>query len=556
MLLAARSAELALSVGQEAGKLNDPVEVIQIQLEAARLLAKERPEDALRVLNLALLEVRDCPISWKSKEKQSKSFQLLRLRGEILALYATIDQQKAGKLLKSLPNCSVKGTDSSESERSDRPVNWDARHRADELVKVGVNKLGENPTAGIGMILSSVSSTGKISEALSDVVKKLRDTGNDQLADEIEKQMAELIASQTSSDAFDHQAVATLIASDPRMSAVTRQVFSSYLLRGLESFVSAIKESQVSGLPLQIDSDNLGYLYCEYLQMIRRVIEKYSPDKSEYVNAALQQIATVLPEKWLDSASRIPIRLTPEQASQQLEHTLEITDSDVRDSRLTNFALQALAGLFSKEEGLKLAATAIDAIRDSELRTILKDYFLMAETRAKIEKDESTFAEEKANSIVNPEWRAWSLMAVGYALSKQDGNAVQLYESTSRILEKSSPTPRRVEIAFKLAELWSERDPQRAFEVLTRAIAYANQDNKPDANQLIEKHHLSGFYSVIGKLDLQPANEPTSISDLKFGEGIKRMSQFDWGQTEFLSRKIQALPLRLRFQLAMCQAAL
>jgi hypothetical protein len=554
--LSARATELALSVGQDAAGLANPVESIQIQLEVSRLLAREHPQEALRTLNLALAEVRDCPGSWKSKEKQSKSFQLLRLRGDVLALYAKIDRQQADKLLKALPDCSAKENDSRKTEQPDSPVNWDARHRADELVKVGATKLGQSPAEGVGIILSSVSSTGKVSAEISEAVRRLRDAGSDQLASEIEEKLARIISPQTSSDAFNQQAVATLIAVDPRMSQAVRQSLTSYLLRGLEGFVAAIKESQVSGQPLQIDYDNLGYLYAEYLRQIRRVIERYSPDKSEQVNSALQQIAAVLPDKWLDAVSRMPLRLTPEEASQELERALEITDAERRDSRLANFSLRALAGFFTKERRLELAASAIDAIHDAELRAVIRDYFLMTEIGMKIEEENGASAMEKAGTVGNPLWRAWTLMAVGYALTKQPGDAVQLYESAAQTLEKCPPTLRRVEAAFKLAELWSERDPLRAFEVMTRAVGYANQIKQPDLRPMFEKYHLPGSYAVIGKLDLQPAIELAGASDLQLSDGVGRLTQLDWPQTEYLSRKIQETPLRLRFQLKMCEAGL
>ncbi|MDT7604983.1 MAG: hypothetical protein QOF61_2980, partial [Acidobacteriota bacterium] len=192
VLLTARATELAVSVGQEAVSLNNLVESIQIQLEATRLLAREHPEEALRVLNLALNEVRDCPGSWKSKEKQSKSSQLLSLRGDILSLYTKIDRHQAGKLLKDLPDCSVKENDSLKNEQPDNPVNWDARHRANELVKVGVTKLGQNPAEGIGIILSSVSSTGKVSGEISEAVSKLRIVGSDAVVNEIEDKLAKI----------------------------------------------------------------------------------------------------------------------------------------------------------------------------------------------------------------------------------------------------------------------------------------------------------------------------------------------------------------------------
>ncbi|MDT7602923.1 MAG: hypothetical protein QOF61_920, partial [Acidobacteriota bacterium] len=59
-----------------------------------------------------------------------------------------------------------------------------------------------------------------------------------------------------------------------------------------------------------------------------------------------------------------------------------------------------------------------------------------------------------------------------------------------------------------------------------------------------------------GKLDIQPAIELTDASDVRIGGGVKKVTQLDWAQTEYLSRKIQEAPLRLRFQLKMCEAAL
>jgi hypothetical protein len=292
------------------------------------------------------------------------------------------------------------------------------------------------------------------------------------------------------------------------------------------------------------------------LRQIRRIVEKSAPDKSEYVDSALRQIAAVLPDKWLDAASRMPLRLTPEQASQELERTLEIKDAERRDARLANFSLRALAGFFTKERRLELAASAIDAIRDPELKAIIRDQFLMTDIGMKIEEGSVASAMEKAGTVSNPLWRAWTLMAVGYALTKQPGDAVQLYESAAQTLEKCPPTLRRVEVAFKLAELWGERDPTRAFEVLSRAVGYANQIKQPDLSPLFEKYHLPGSYAAIGKLALQPGIELADAGDVPLGDGVGKVTQLDWAQTEYLSRKIQETPLRLRFQLKMCEAGL
>jgi hypothetical protein len=196
------------------------------------------------------------------------------------------------------------------------------------------------------------------------------------------------------------------------------------------------------------------------------------------------------------------------------------------------------------------------ASSDSELRAIIGEYFLMEEIKLKIEEENTASAMEKAGTVSNPLWRAWTLMAVGYALTKQPGDTVQLYESAAQTLEKCPPTLRRVEIAFKPAELWGERDPTRAFEVLSRAVAYANQIMQPDLSPLFEKYHLPGSYAVIGKLDLQPAIELADARDVRIGGGVGNVTQLDWAQTEYLSRKIQEAPLRLRFQLKMCEAGL
>jgi hypothetical protein len=106
-------------------------------------------------------------------------------------------------------------------------------------------------------------------------------------------------------------------------------------------------------------------------------------------------------------------------------------------------------------------------------------------------------------------------MAVGYALTKQPGDTIQLYDSAAQTLEKCPPTLRRVEVAFKLAELWGERDPPRAFEVMSRAVVYANQIKQPDLSPLFEKYHLPGSYAVIGKLDLQSAIELADASAVR-----------------------------------------
>jgi hypothetical protein len=546
---------LALNAGREASNLSSPAEKIEIQLEAARILSPVRRDDALRLLDSAWNTLKEWSEGEKSTSAQSRPQFVSRLRSNILALYSKLDPERAGKLMKSV------GKDLEESVKKGDGGKGNAlitkeRQRADDLARIGLTRIERSPAEGIETAVSGLLQTGTVSEHLSLISQALKEKGKASLLQKFESRIAAFLSQRTSLDFSDHLAVVRIIYANPHMDRAVRSSFLGFLSHSLVKLREIIREAQVSKQALAISLDSVGSIYSFYMLRVRPLVISYGLNDIYDLNVALDEIASTLPASLLDKVYETSTTDTPEQ---QLKRALNTAGSELRDSRLAKFALRALNGSLHgiKESQPELAATAVESVSSLEIKTTLQDYLLMAHAEKLSKDNKFALAEEKAAAISKPEWRAWTLMALASAQAKQNwSHAMQLCDDALRALEKSSPTPRKAELAFTLADIWSGHDQNQALDIIVEAVKYANQIIETDLRIQESPSVLQPFFLNIGKLSFAPGIETESLSDIGFHEGISQLALLNWMRADQIGKALQNANLRLRYQLAICKGVL
>lgn len=548
------AASLAFSAGREASALPNPDERIEMQVKAAEILALVRPDDAVRLLDMAWLSLRQ----WSEGDSLSarQRYHAIELRGDLLALYAKLVPERINKLVASLPDNALNGVSNNGQNAGNNPPLPTERQAADEIINIGFTRFKQNPAETVEAAISSVQKTGKVSEYLSSVAEALYEQGNEPLLRAFENRLAELLSATLSLDPLDQRAVAFLLSADPQMSPTAQSVFLGFLLRSLQKLVAVIREAQISKQPPVVDSDTNTFSHSIYTSNIRPLFVKYLPRQIERFDTLLGEIAAALPPSYLDS---IYESSTTDAIEDQLARARQTNDKSLRNSRLLSFTFRALAGRLpaTQERQLEFAVLAVEEIEDAGTKAILGDYILMAGIKNLTTKNDFAVAAEKALKISKTEWRAWTLMAVATAQIEQNSSvALQLYDEALRHLEKSSPSPRKVEFAFLATELLSQYDQLRAFEALAVAIKYANQMNDSSRTITTQLPDLNKFFPHVGKLSMAPGDEPGNLNQLGVSEGIGRLAFIDWIRAEQIGKTIQNPGLRLRYQLAMAKGVL
>lgn len=269
-------------------------------------------------------------------------------------------------------------------------------------------------------------------------------------------------------------------------------------------------------------------------------------------------------------AARILAPVRPSDALQLLDAAWSninewVNDKKSPDARRRSYLVSKLRGdvlalyakLDAKERQTDLAAAAVADISDAEIKSILQDYILMIQIEKLSKEKNYATAEDKAAAIMKPEWRAWTLMALGSGQPEQNRSAIiRLYNAAQDALGKSQPTPRRAELAFTLADLWSGYDTNRAFEVIGLAVKYANQVIESDRQIEPLPVYLQGLFVSIGNLNFAGGLEAGSLSEVEFQPGIERLARLNWLVADDAGRSIQNMNLRLRYQLAICKGTL
>ena len=546
-----RAADLAFSAGHDASGLTNLSDRIGIQLEAVRVLAAARPEQAAQLLDSAWAAVTG--VIEAEKTKESARGAASRLRVNVLALYAKLDPERAKKLEKSLPSSASDAKHEGSRTESQTDASPD-RQRADYLVRAGLEQLKVDPAGGVNTALSSLG-TGKISFHLSVMPKAILAKAGREAASSFENRVAAALSNRSSLDEEDYLTAVYFLRSDEQMPVSARRGLISFLFNSLQSLVQIVRQNPNKQFPGG-EVETFKSAYSTLTRSVRAHVAADLPDKLSLFDAYLGEVAAVVPQSWLDFHYEL---WTTDAAEDQLARALKTADPKSRDARLMSLTVRALNGKLPgrKDQQLDYAAKAVAEIKDEGTRAVLQDFLRMAEVMKLVGEKLLPAAADKAKSVSRPDWRAWVLLGLADAQAKENqGAARALHEEAWRALEKSPASPRKAELAFLLARFVGGYDQTRAAEIVASAVRYANQAAEGWGKEWAEPTLLESFFVRVGSQHFAPGQELSGVGEIGFGDEVGDLARHDWTLAESLGKDIKDLGLRLRYQLAMSRGVL
>ena len=200
---------------REASKLTDISQRVRILLYAAKILAPFQHNEATRILDIALVDLKQ----WTSAEKTSTYQQhtASALRNDVLALYAQVDPKKAAVLQKEFL-AEGRSRTPGNAEISLKSKTWLAQFNersvvADQRAKMALSLVESDPEKALILAVNSLQG-GTISSVLFDIFDKLLQKGNRGFLNRLEIGIAQGLEETSTLDPYSITSAALLVLAD------------------------------------------------------------------------------------------------------------------------------------------------------------------------------------------------------------------------------------------------------------------------------------------------------------------------------------------------------
>ncbi|HEX7772285.1 MAG TPA: hypothetical protein VF435_07670, partial [Pyrinomonadaceae bacterium] len=311
----------------EASKLSEIPQRAKVLIEAAKILQPAKKEEAVRLLEVVLRDLKE----WGSADTTSwrQRNMAATLRNEALGVYAVVDSEKALVRQKEF-QASEETTAKSTTILTFKNSSWlphfsDRRTAADQAVKVALSLIDTEPEKALGLVVQSLQG-GTVSGVLFDIVEKLIQNGNRALLDKLENKIAQVLATNVSLDPFSLSYASNIGLVDKEITQAAKNAFASFFMRSLQAWVVVVKEPG-------IDTYYIITGFNAFSGNIRHLISQYAPDRLLEFDLALDQTATLVPEKKRDLITRVQPE-TFSDPKERLGDILRDQDAWRRDLRL------------------------------------------------------------------------------------------------------------------------------------------------------------------------------------------------------------------------------
>src|SRR5829696_2310314 len=399
-------------ITRDAAKLPDIPERVKLLIEAAKTLGPANKDEAVRQLDLILRDLKE----WRSADSASwrQRDTAATLRNEALAVYATLDSEKAVVLQKE-----IQPVDESSSSNSTglnfKSGSWrayfsDRRTAADQAAKVALSLIDAEPEKGLQLVGQSVQG-GTVSGVVFEIVEKLIQNGNRSLLNRLENKIGQALAANVSLDPSGLVAASTVGLVDKDMPQAAKNLFASFLMRSLQAWAMVVKEPGIDKYYV-IDG------YRAFSGNIRYLISQYAPDQLLEFDLLLDETTSLVPEKMRSLVQSLPPE-TFSEPKQRLDDILRDAVADRRDRRLIRFVSELLRNQSDdSEKTFDLAAEAISGFSDTDVKSAYTDRLTIARVDELVRQKEIIEAQQLAGSLSSEETRAWALLAVATAATK------------------------------------------------------------------------------------------------------------------------------------------
>lgn len=533
----------------EASKLPDIPERVRLLIYAAKLLPASGHEGAIRLLEVALNDLKE----WFSQEKTTgvQRHEAVTLRNQVLAAYARLDAEKATTLQKeySFEAVTKKGSGEFSPKQSDWYGQLDRRRTvADQPAGMAFSLLDTDREKAVQLVVQSLQE-GIVTNALCDVVKKLIQAGNRALLDRIEKAMGQTLAQNVALDPFSLPYAAEIIQSDRDMPTVARAAFVGFFMRSLQNVSNVLSEPG-------IDATYIRAVFTNFTLNVRPVILQYAPEQLLTFDVLLDQVAPLVSEQ-----TRATLQaFQPEKFAEPRDRLAEILkdpNPPKRDLRLARLVFELLQkGRADTEANLDLAADAINGISDPEHKSAFADLLTITRINVLVKQKKFIEAQRLAGAIPSEETRAWALLALSAVAAKADKVlGFELISNALKALDTASPSPHKVQLALMATAMLAKNDPERAFETFSVSSRYANS-SAAQVDPPAKPPVAFGLEVAIGEAHTKLGVYPETLGDVEIDPSLSALSTIDWFRAESILSNIREPSLRLRLSLQFAGAVL
>lgn len=544
---------------REASKLPDIQQRVNLLLNAAKILAPAEQEEAKRLLDVALGDLKELTSEVNANVTGKIWYQrqmAAKLRIDVLALYAKLNPEKVVVLQKELQATS-KSTMSNTSMTLPESDTWVTdfsirRTTADRAAKIGLSLIEIDPEKAFAAVVGSLKE-GAVSGVLIEIVEKLLRSGNREFLTRLELGIGEVLASSTTLDPSSFGSAGALFHTDKEMPMATRNAFVSFFMRSLRNLSSIVTA------PNRHTRINTSYINAVFIMAslnARPIISQYAPDELMLFEQILETVAPLVPA---ETRSRLQ-GFQPETFSDLRERLNDILKDSVparRDLRL----VRLIADLLQKDsknyqKNLELVEEAINGFSETDLKVAYTDRLTITRIEALMKQKKFIGAQQLADLIPSEETRAWALLSLSTVAVKADRVlGFELITNALKTLDKAPPSPHKVELALMATAMLAKDDPERAFDTLSAASRYANSSaSRVDPPR--KPPVAFGLEVAIGEAHTRLGVFPESLGGLKIDPSLLALATTDWFRADSIVDSVRDPLLRLRLKLQFAGAVL
>jgi len=475
------------------------------------------------------------------------------LRNEALAVYALVDSEKALARRKEFQTLEESSAKNSSTALNFKTGSWrthfnDKRTAADQAAKVALSLVNTEPEKALGLVVQSLQG-GTVSGVLFYIQEKLIQNGNRALLNRLENRIGQVLATNVTLDPSSLTYASTLDLADKDMPQAIKNAFASFFMRSLQMWAMIVKEPG-------IDTYYIITGFNAFSGIIRYLISQYAADQLLEFDLLLDETTPLVPEKMRSLVQSLPPE-TLSEPKQRLDEILKDAVADRRDRRLIRFVSELLRNQSNDlEKTFDLAAEAISGFSDTDVKSAYTDRLTIARVDELVKQKKIIEAQQLAGSLSSDETRAWALLAVATAATKED--KVLGFESISKALkalDAASPSPYKAELALLATAMLAKQDSRRAFETLSIAAKYFNS-SESKASSKTKPPVAFGLDAKIGEAHTRLGVAPSSLSEITIDPSLSSLASSDWFRADQIVNSVREPSLRLRLKLQFAGAVL
>jgi hypothetical protein len=542
-----------LDSASKASKLPDISQRVKLLLLAAKILPPAQHVEAIHLLDVSLGDLKEL-ISDDKTSRYQRSIAAI-LRNDVLAAYAALDPEKATALQKDL-QAESESTLNNISAASLKKDGWytqfsNRRTIADQSAKIALSLLESDPEKAFALALQSLQG-GTVSSVLTEIVQKLIQNGNRAFLNKLEIGIGRVLAANVTLDPLSLAFSSALMQIDKDIPAAATSAFVTFFMGSLQSWAGIVRDASASG---GLDSSYVNLAFTMFSVNIRPALLQYAPGQVPVFDSVMDQLGASVPDQTRSKMQAFqPEKLSDPQ--DRLNDILKDPIAEKRDLKLVGLVSELLRKDSEDSQNLDLAGEAISSFSDPDAKSAFTDRLTITRVNALLKAKKFIEAQRLANSIPSEEMRAWTLLSLARVAAKADSVlGFELITNALKALDKSSPSPHKVELALMATGMLTRADPQRAFETLLLVSQYANS-SPAKIDPPTKPAFAFGLDVAIGELHTRLGVFPESLAEVETNSSVANLGVTDWFRAEEITSGIREPTLRLRLTLQFAEAVL